>query len=113
MQDLGCHKGRDRLHTLLFSLFRLSRGWADFKNPGLDDRKDQAETVVALSNTYCSHLGLGNRSRLGYHQERLRQSHAATCGVVSKSLFAGQCGVDGRTGEGRVDNISGSKQLRT
>ena len=50
MQDLGRHKGRDRLHTLLFSLFRLSRGWADFKNPGLDDRKDQADILTHLLN---------------------------------------------------------------
>lgn len=50
VQDLGCHKGRDRLHTLLFSLFRLSRGWADFKNPGLDDRKDQAEVESVVTS---------------------------------------------------------------
>ena len=50
MQDLGRHKGRDRLHTLLFSLFRLSRGWADFKNLGLDDRKDQAEVESVVTS---------------------------------------------------------------
>lgn len=50
MQDLGRHKGRDCLHTLLFSLFRLSRGWADFKNPGLDDRKDQAEVESVVTS---------------------------------------------------------------